>query len=146
MFSNECLFNTLTTNDALWCQQFMASCYQSVQSDLKIGSVLAERVEQWEVDGWTALADSAWRPLQMPVEKPWSMPGGPFVCFIAQTSIGNAPWLLFWHFRQLLVWRSVLWSEGPYYWTLTNEWVLPRSWTHRECVDKAFTAKNDWLF
>ena len=33
-----------------------------------------------EVGGCTALADSAWRRLQLPVEKPWSMPGEPFVC------------------------------------------------------------------
>ena len=56
-----------------WCCQFLAACYQ-----LKIGSVLAERVGQVEVGGSTALADSARQPLQLPVEKPWSMPGGPF--------------------------------------------------------------------
>ena len=44
-----------------------------------VGSVLAERVGQGEVGGCTPLADSAWRPLQLPVEKPWSMPGGPFI-------------------------------------------------------------------
>ena len=37
--------------------------------------------------GRTALADSAWQLLDLPVEKPWSMPGGPFVCFLAQTGI-----------------------------------------------------------
>ena len=65
----------------------MAACYQLAQSVLKIGSALAERVGQGKVGGCTALADSAWRPLQLPVEKPWSMPGGPFVCFLAQTGI-----------------------------------------------------------
>ena len=56
----------------------------------------------------------------------------------------------FWHCRQLLVWRSVLWSEGPDYWMLTNEWVWLRSWTPRECVDKALTqvfsvsSKQKW--
>ena len=47
-----------------------------MQSVLKIGSALAERVGQGEVGGCTALADSAWRRLQLPVEKHWSMPGG----------------------------------------------------------------------
>ena len=40
---------------------------------LKIGSALAESVEQGEVGGSTALPDSAWWWwLQLPVEKPWS--------------------------------------------------------------------------
>ena len=34
-----------------------------MQSVLKIGSVLGERVGQGEVGGCAALADSAWRPL-----------------------------------------------------------------------------------
>ena len=110
---------TLTTDDAFWRCQFLAACYQLAQSVLKIGSALAERVGQGEVGGCTALADSAWWPLQLPVEKPWSMPGGPFVCLLAQTGIENAPFTLyrlhFWHFRQLLVRRSILWSEGPDY-------------------------------
>ena len=67
--------------------------------------------------GCTALADSAWRPLQLPVlEKPWSLPGGPFVCLLAQTGVENAPFTLyelhFWDFRQPLVQRSVLCLEG----------------------------------
>ena len=37
--------------------------------------------------GCTALADSAWRWLQLPVDKPWSMRGEPFVCFHAQTGV-----------------------------------------------------------
>ena len=36
-------------------------------------------------------SESAWRPLQLPVEKPWSMPGGPFVFLLAQTGVENAP-------------------------------------------------------
>ena len=47
-----------------------------------------------EGGGCTTLADSAWRRLQLPVEKPWSMPGGPFICFLAQTGIENAPFTL----------------------------------------------------
>ena len=35
-----------------------------------------------------------WQRLQLPVEKPWSMPGGPFVCFLAQTGVENAPFTL----------------------------------------------------
>ena len=111
--------NPLTTNDAFLCCQFLAACYQLAQSILKIGSALAERVGQGEVGGCTALAYSAWRLLQLPVENPWSMPGGPFVCPLAQTDVENAPSTLyglhFWYFRQLLVRRSVLWSEGPDY-------------------------------
>ena len=87
--------NPLTTDDAFWHHQFLAACYQLAQSVLKIGSALAERVGQGEVGGCTALADSAWRPLQLPVEKPWSMPGGPFVCLLAQTGVENAPFTLY---------------------------------------------------
>ena len=57
-------------------------------------SVLAERVGQGEVGGCTTLADTAWRLLQLPVENPWSLPGGPFVCFLAQTGIENVPFTL----------------------------------------------------
>ena len=33
--------------------------------------------------GCTPLYDSAWRLLQLAIEKPWSMPGGPLFCFLA---------------------------------------------------------------
>ena len=46
---------------------------------------------QGEVGGSTTLPDSAWWRLQLPVEKPWSMMGGPFVCFLARTGVENAP-------------------------------------------------------
>ena len=58
--------------------------------------------------------------------------------------------LHFWHFRQLLVCRSIVWMEGLDYWTLTNEWVWLRSWTHRECVNKLWlqassaSSKQKW--
>ena len=78
------MVNPLTTDDTFWRSHFLATCYQLAQSVLKIGSVLAERVGQGEVGGCTPLADSAWELLQLPVEKPWSTPGGPFVCFLAQ--------------------------------------------------------------
>ena len=58
---------------------------------MKTGSALAERVEQEKVGRFTALADSAWWQLQLPVEKPWSMTGRPFVCFLAQTGVENTP-------------------------------------------------------
>ena len=87
-------FNPLTTDDAFWNRQFLAACYQLAQSVLKIGSALVERVGQGEVGGCTTLADSAWRLLQLAVEKPWSAPGGPFVCFLAQTGVENAPFIL----------------------------------------------------
>ena len=66
----------LTTDDTFW---LLATCYQLAQSVLKIGSVVAERVGQGEVGGCTPLADSAWRLLQLAVDKPWSMPGGLFM-------------------------------------------------------------------
>ena len=44
----------------------------------EVGSALVERVGQGELGGCTALADSAWRWLQLPVEKPWSILGGQF--------------------------------------------------------------------
>ena len=74
----------------------MVACYQLAQSMLKIGSTLATRewVRQGEVGGCTALADSAWRLLQLAVEKPWLMPGRPFVCLLAQTGVENAPFTL----------------------------------------------------
>ena len=65
-----------------------------MQPVLKIGSMLAERVGQGEVDGSTTLPDSAWWWLQLPVEKPWLMPGGPFVCFLAQMGVENAHFTL----------------------------------------------------
>ena len=63
--------NPLTNDDAFWRRQNLAACYQLAQSVLKIGSALAERVGQGEVGGSTALPDSAWWRLQLPVEKPW---------------------------------------------------------------------------
>ena len=65
-----------------------------MQSVLKIGSVPAERVGQVEVGKYTALPDSAWWWLQLPVEKPLSMLGGPFVCFLARTGVESAPFTL----------------------------------------------------
>ena len=88
------MVNPLTTNDAFWHRRILAACYQLAQSVLKIGSALTERVGQREVGGCTILADSAWRRLQLPVEKPWSMLGRPFVCFLAQTGLENAPFTL----------------------------------------------------
>ena len=38
------LINGLTTKDAFWHRQILAACYELVQSILKIGSALAERV------------------------------------------------------------------------------------------------------
>ena len=42
---------------------------------LSVGAIhfeeLAERVGQGEVGGYTALPDSAWWRLQLPIEKPW---------------------------------------------------------------------------
>ena len=65
-----------------------------MQSVLKIGSALAERVGQGVVDGCTPLGESAWWLLQLGIEKPWFVPGGPFVCFLAQMCVENAPFTL----------------------------------------------------
>ena len=51
-------------------------------------------VGQGEVGGSTILPDSAWWRLQLPVEKPWSMTDGPFVCFLAQMGVENAAFAL----------------------------------------------------
>ena len=53
------MVNPLTIDDAFWHHQILATCYQLAQSVLKIGSVLAERVRQGEVVGYTVLPDSA---------------------------------------------------------------------------------------
>ena len=74
--------------------RILAANSQLANSVLKIGSALAERVGQGKVGGSTALPDSAWWRLQLPVEKPWSMTGGPFVCFLARTGVENAPFTL----------------------------------------------------
>ena len=61
----------LTTDDAFWRCQFLAT--------LSVGTircVLAERVGQGEEGGCTTLANSAWRLLQLAIEKPWLMPVG----------------------------------------------------------------------
>ena len=42
----------------------------------------------------TTPGDSAWGLLQLAVEKPWSVPGGPFVCSLAQTGVQNAAFTL----------------------------------------------------
>ena len=44
-------FIPLTTDDAFWCCQILATCYQLAQSVLKIGSVLAESVGQGSKTG-----------------------------------------------------------------------------------------------
>ena len=84
----------LTTDDAFWHCLTLAAFYQLVQSVLQIGSVLAERVGQWEVGGCTPLGFSAWWLLELAVEKPWSELGGPFACFRAKTGIENTPFTL----------------------------------------------------
>ena len=86
--------NHLTTNDDYGCHQNSAACYQLAQSVLKIGSVLAERVGRGEVGGCHPEGDSACRLLQLAVEKPWSMPGGPLFCFLAQMGLENTPFAL----------------------------------------------------
>ena len=83
--------NPLTTNDDYSRHRNLAACYQLAQSVLKIRSALAERVGQGEVGGCHPERDSAWQPLQLAVEKPWSMPGEPLFGFLAQTGLENTP-------------------------------------------------------
>ena len=77
--------NPLPTDDAFWRHQILAACYQLAQSVLKIGFALAERVGQGEV-GQGEVGGST----SLPVEKPWSMTSGPFVCFLTQMGVENA--------------------------------------------------------
>ena len=86
--------NPLTTNDDYSCHRNSAACYQLAQSVLKIGSALAERVGQGKVGGCTALADSAWRLLQLALERAWSALYCPFFCFLVQTGVENSPFTL----------------------------------------------------
>ena len=89
------MFNHLTTNDNYSCHRNSAACYQLVQSVLKIGSALAERVGRGEVSGCHPGGDSTWQLLQLAVEKPWSMPGGPLFCFLIKNRpIENTPFAL----------------------------------------------------
>ena len=80
------VFNPLTTDDAFWHCQFLATLSVGAIC-LKIGTVLAERMGQGDVGGCTHLAYSTWWLLELPIDKPWSMLGGPFVCFLAQVSV-----------------------------------------------------------
>ena len=83
--------NPLTTNDEYSRHRNSAACYQLAQSVLKIGSALAERVGQGEVGGATAVADHAWRLLQLAIEKARSALDGPLFCFLVQTGVENGP-------------------------------------------------------
>ena len=79
--STKVIFNPLTTNDDYSCHRNSAACYQLAQSILKIGSVLAERVGQGEMGGCTALADSAWRLLQLAMSSErWMARSSAFLC------------------------------------------------------------------
>ena len=78
-------------NDECSCHRNLAACYQLVQSVLKIGSALAERMGQGEC---TALADNAWRLLQLAIESAWSALDGLFIFLFVQTSVENGPFTL----------------------------------------------------
>ena len=80
-------FNPLTTNDDYSRHRNSATCYQLAQSVLKIGSAPAERVGQGEVGGATAVADHAWRLLQLAIEKARSALDGPLFCFLVQMGV-----------------------------------------------------------
>ena len=76
------LINPLATNDDYSRHRNSAACYQLAQSVLKISSALAEKVGQGEVGGCTTLADSAWRLLQLAIERAWSALDGLFFCLL----------------------------------------------------------------
>ena len=79
-------------NDDYRHHRSSAACYQlaPIESVLKILSVLAERVGQGEVGGCHPEGESAFWLLQLAIEKPWSMSGGPFFCFLSQIGLKNA--------------------------------------------------------
>ena len=56
--------------------------------------VVAERVRQGEVGGCTTSADSAWRLLQLAIERAWSVLYGQFFCLLVQTGVENSPFTL----------------------------------------------------
>ena len=47
-----------------------------------------------KVGGSTALADRAWRLLQLAIEKAWSALDGPLFCFLVQMGVENSPFTL----------------------------------------------------
>ena len=100
--------NPLTTNDDYSRHRNSAACYQLAQSVLKMGSALAERVGQGEVGGAIAVADRAWRLLQLAIEKARSALDGPLFCLLVQMGVENGQGLHSWLIRQLSVWRSNL--------------------------------------
>ena len=85
------LLNPLAANDNYSHHRNSITCYQMAQSVLKIGSAPAEMVGQGEVGGCHLEGDSACWMWQLAVEKPWSMPGGPF---LAQMGLENTPFAL----------------------------------------------------
>ena len=98
-------FNSLTTNDDYSRHRNSVTCYQLAQSVLKIGSALAKRVGQGEVGRGEvsmahssaflfAVADLAWRLLQLALEKARSALDGPLFCFLVQTGVENCPFTL----------------------------------------------------
>ena len=52
---------------------------------------VSRRVGQGEVGGCTTLGDTAWRLLQLAIERAWSVLDGLFFCFLVQTGIENGP-------------------------------------------------------
>ena len=142
------LINPLATDDAFWHRLTLAM--------LSVGAIsfedrfCASRKGVTGGGGWVHPSGwSAWR-LAL-VSAGWA------ICLLSCTNghrkrSFHLVGLHFWYFRQRLVWRSVLWLESPDYWTLANEWVWLRSWTHRGCVNKALThvssasSKQKWKY
>ena len=80
------------TDDAIWhCQNFGRKfsvgefCFEDRFCTSRKGGTGRK------VGGSTALPDSTWWQWQLLVEKPWSMMGGPFVCFLARTGVETLP-------------------------------------------------------
>ena len=110
--------NPLTTNDAFGRRQILATCL-SVGAIRFEGKFCTSRKGGTGGGGWVHY--SAWQcmvAVAAACRKALVNAGGPFVCFLAETDVENAPFTLyglqFWNFMQLLVQRSI-WSEGPDY-------------------------------
>ena len=61
------------------------------QGEVGQGEVGQGEVGQGEVGGATALADHAWRLLQLAIEKARSALDGPLFCFLVQMGVENSP-------------------------------------------------------
>ena len=76
--------NPLTTDDTFLASLDFGHMLTAGAIHFEDRFCASRKVGQGEVGGSTTLPDSAWWWLQLPVEKSWSMTGGPSVCLLAQ--------------------------------------------------------------